>query len=420
MTRKNITVLASYLVGYMYITQYSFSFSEYYNFHRMLFLIIFVAWVELTYYFVGEKPERKVRIEPYFWLFCLICVATVINLDHGYIVRGDGLTEFFAGMFMHSLAIYWVLVRFDILIDGETGRFFLLDLFYGSIIIPIGNCLFREKIILTGGADLLKKGATKKEGKGKILPTVFVIFGSILLLLAVISLLSDTDENFAKIFDNMFLALDFNFYLVDHLYYLIFSIPIGGYLFGLVYGSQNKIRKAATANTIITSVQKFRTINPALLAAIVILFSAVYALYIGLQVSYFIGGFFGELPENFTYAQYARQGFFELCVIMGINLCLLFAVSKLTVKPLRQQKLLKITSLTFLVICMFFAITALSKLILYIDAYWLTALRLLSGWAILVLIVATVLSFITILKPIKAVRVLVYFAVTSFAVFCFI
>ena len=67
-----------------------------------------------------------------------------------------------------------------------------------------------------------------------------------------------------------------------------------------------------------------------------------------LQGRYLFSAFAGIRPEEFTYSQYARQGFFELCDIL-------------------------LSVLTFLIIT-----TAISKMMLYIDAYGLTNKRILT------------------------------------------
>ena len=53
--------------------------------------------------------------------------------------------------------------------------------------------------------------------------------------------------------------------------------------------------------------------------------SVVYLVYLFSQLAYFFNAFRGLLPEgyDFSYAEYARRGFFELCAVAGINLVLL-------------------------------------------------------------------------------------------------
>ena len=64
-----------------------------------------------------------------------------------------------------------------------------------------------------------------------------------------------------------------------------------------------------------------------------VIVSAVYLLFIGLQARYLFSAFFGILPEAYTYAQYARQGFFELCVIALLNASFLIAMNSCAKTP---------------------------------------------------------------------------------------
>lgn len=53
----------------------------------------------------------------------------------------------------------------------------------------------------------------------------------------------------------------------------------------------------------------------------------LYVLFFVSQFPYFLGGFTGELAEGFTYAEYARKGFFELCAVCCINFAVIGIMS---------------------------------------------------------------------------------------------
>lgn len=55
------------------------------------------------------------------------------------------------------------------------------------------------------------------------------------------------------------------------------------------------------------------------------IFGLIYVLFIGLQVTYLFSAFTGNIPQDFTYAEYARRGFFELCYISLCNLGILWS-----------------------------------------------------------------------------------------------
>ncbi len=48
--------------------------------------------------------------------------------------------------------------------------------------------------------------------------------------------------------------------------------------------------------------------------------------YLVSQIVYFFSAFPGFLPENYTYAEYARRGFLELCAVSLVNLTVIAVV----------------------------------------------------------------------------------------------
>lgn len=98
----------------------------------------------------------------------------------------------------------------------------------------------------------------------------------------------------------------------------------------------------------------------------------VYALFCGIQVIYlFTNGLF-ILPEGYTFAEYARRGFFELLAVTILNIILMLLCSAL----FEGSKLLRLL-LTFMTVCTYIMIiSATYRMLLYIGAYHLTFLRL--------------------------------------------
>ncbi len=105
---------------------------------------------------------------------------------------------------------------------------------------------------------------------------------------------------------------------------------------------------------------------------------ACYLLYLFSQLAYFFSAFSGFLPNGeITYAQYARKGFFEMCIIALINLFLVFVV--LLVAKKKDGKVchgIKALATFIAVFTLIIIATAISKMVLYIDVYGMTVLRL--------------------------------------------
>ncbi len=135
------------------------------------------------------------------------------------------------------------------------------------------------------------------------------------------------------------------------------------------------------------------TVNTVLIAVCV-----VYGVYLFSQVAYFAGGFLGILPENFTLAQYARRGFFEMAWLCAINLgilSLLLALSKEKPAPLSTRLL----CLFLAVITLFLIATASGKMLLYIESFALTRLRVLTQVVMVFGALVTILVSIWLFVP---------------------
>lgn len=110
--------------------------------------------------------------------------------------------------------------------------------------------------------------------------------------------------------------------------------------------------------------------------------SLVYLLFCAIQVFYlFLGQ--GSLPEGYTYASYARQGFFQLLWVASFNLAMVLCCLKY-VRPHKYLRLL----LTLVCLCTFIMIASASfRMLLYVRQYHLTYLRVLVLWFLALLFV---------------------------------
>lgn len=125
----------------------------------------------------------------------------------------------------------------------------------------------------------------------------------------------------------------------------------------------------------------------------------LYGAYLFSQLAYFSGGFLGILPEGYTMAEYARRGFFEMAWLSGINLSLILFGSGLVEWQEKLPKATKMLGLFLGAVTLFLIGTASAKMLLYIDGYGLTRLRVLTQAAMLWLAVSTMAVCIRLGKP---------------------
>lgn len=190
---------------------------------------------------------------------------------------------------------------------------------------------------------------------------VLPVFGLLLLLLASAdaafeSLVSSIDLNFTEWFATLLLGVIF----------LLFGFPI---VFTL--SKRTEELKASQKGPYASVLHQ--TFTNTFLGAIALLYLAFCAS----QFSYLSGGFAGVRPEAYTFSEYARRGFGEMCAVCVINLTLLFLSETLTKRT--DGNLPLFTRILHIFICafsLFFVLASFAKMFLYIRTYGLTVLRL--------------------------------------------
>jgi hypothetical protein len=150
------------------------------------------------------------------------------------------------------------------------------------------------------------------------------------------------------------------------------------------------------------------------LAAFLGLLGAAYLFYLFSQLAYFVSAFSGILPKGYTfsYAAYARRGFFELCGVAAINLTLLYLTLLLSRKQDgKLPAVLRVSGAFIDVFTLFLICTAMAKMILYIRQFGTTVLRL--GTSACMLCMAVVFLTLLVRFFVPKVRVLPVAAVTA-------
>ncbi|MEK7615879.1 MAG: DUF4173 domain-containing protein [Patescibacteria group bacterium] len=117
--------------------------------------------------------------------------------------------------------------------------------------------------------------------------------------------------------------------------------------------------------------------------------NTLFLLFILIQLRYLFGGIENITLEGFTYAEYARKGFFELIAVALLSFLLLFAVDKYAERSPRW--------LSSALIAQVFVImaSAFKRLHLYETAYGFTELRL---YSYLVIIFLAIIFFVLVYK----------------------
>ena len=108
----------------------------------------------------------------------------------------------------------------------------------------------------------------------------------------------------------------------------------------------------------------------------------VYLVFCVIQIVYLFMGK-GSLPEGMTYSQYARQGFFQLLFVAVLNLVMVL----MCLKYFREHALLNVFLLLVSLCTYVMLASAVYRMVLYVQQYQLTFLRILVLWFLAMLFV---------------------------------
>jgi hypothetical protein len=107
--------------------------------------------------------------------------------------------------------------------------------------------------------------------------------------------------------------------------------------------------------------------------------TALFALFVVFQFAYFFGGGDQVVAGGTTYAEYAREGFFQLLAVSTLTAALIwFALQRLGRQSGRRQTIFRVVCTLMVLLTGVILVSALKRLGLYEEAYGYTRLRLLS------------------------------------------
>ena len=128
------------------------------------------------------------------------------------------------------------------------------------------------------------------------------------------------------------------------------------------------------------TVKDHRKGQPVIAISATAVIALIYVYFCMIQVVYLFAGY-GTLPDGYTYAQYARQGFFQLLFICLMNLALVL----IGLGFFKESKVLKGILLVISLCTFIMTASSAYRMLLYISVYYLTFLRIFVLWALAVI-----------------------------------
>lgn len=391
-----------------------------------IFALVFIAiaFVIVKLFFTGNMRTGTVVSSGYYH----IIVAVMGMLTLFYIGKKPNPTQWC--IFGTSIAFCAV----PFFSSTVTVRF--LSWVYAAIML----CLFAYSFSRKG--DIFSKGAVSRiaeavvatpfqkfsagpksigtvfsKGRSKVKVILYVLVGLIISLpvtFVCVYMLSNADENFDRIAGGIarFMSNDIGANIIT----LIFSLPLAFLLFGYLANTKER-EEIKEHNGSVTAVVPVAMVCSAITPILV-----SYILFFICQLPYFLGAFTGVLPEGYSFSEYARSGFFELCVVCFINFFILILANIFSKdredgkKPVALRVFLSILCVSSLILI----VSALSKMLLYIGELGLTEKRFYTSWFMLALAIVFIIELIREIKPsISAVKLQIAGFSVMLALLCF-
>ena len=161
--------------------------------------------------------------------------------------------------------------------------------------------------------------------------------------------------------------------------------------------------------TVIMNIIKNRTTNDkekplikldnSIVSTVLIMVNIVFTLFIFSELSKLLGNFL-QLPIEYTYAEYAREGFFQLLIVTIINFSIiLFFLYKTNI--IKENKTIKRLTLLLIIFTIILIFNSYYRMYLYMNEFGFTILR---SQVVLFLTMELILSLIIIKKIISGLK----------------
>ena len=398
--------LLSYPLAWFYTRWVLFAGTDSCRWSMPAFAVLYLLGVSL----LARAQTRPALRESLFWAVCWLvqCLAIALYGAHDVMWLWQWLA-------WHATAVYWTMCRTGMLAAGKSGIWAPLDLLLGVTALPWRDFLLRARTLLHGaGACLRRAGsASRRRAAGGVFSAVVAL----VLCMFAWNQLAAVDGNFARLADRLLGWLDLSFIGPDDVLYLVLSLPVGAWLFGLAGGGLRRTAPPVPDSALQKALAMLPRLPGSTGYVVPGALCAVYTLFFALQAWEFAAALGSGALTAAAASDFAVTGFWELCSILLLDFAVLAALELLG-GPLRAPGKRRLLLTLFSGYGLAFALLAAAKLGAYIWLYGPTPRRVLSGWFLAVLAVWCALALVWLWRPVPAARIGVLVLAGSFALLC--
>ncbi len=298
------------------------------------FLVLTIEYL----YFIKDKIVNKKII----YLLVLSLIVILSNI----FIKVDGIN-----LILNVIAIPFLLSTSFFYLTNKNYELNRNSLYWIFYIIPEG---------LLKNLELLK---SKKEKKTSLANIILGICIGTLFAIVILSLLMDADKYFMAFIDNIKNIINFNMIIKNIILLCIYFICLFSIFINILKIKDKKVDKITINhqdNTTLTIILSFVNL--------------VFVLFIISEISKITTNFL-KIPIEYTYAEYAREGFFQLMAITAINFAIII-YHLYFIDNLKECKTIKNLIISLIIFSIILIFNSYYRLFLYINHYGFTILRL--------------------------------------------
>lgn len=304
---------------------------------------------------------RAFRVKPSRWALLLLVITAALSAQYAFI--SFSAVTLLCGPMLAVLLPLTATALFDTGLD-LSGRHTVFDYLNAAFVRPFSNL----------GA--IFRCCSGKRGNFKVLAGLLIAFP----FFAAAVLLLGSDAAFSALLSRLFARAAME-RLPGDIARALFGALISVYLFGMAYGARCTRGFGITGERADRINESMKRLPQATAVTALAALAALYLFYLSTQLIYLVSAFRSVLPAGYGLAEYARAGFFELCLVAFMNILLTAGVRAFT-SPSQAVKWLATGILLFsLILCG----TVTAKIFLYIGSWGLTMLRLMALFAVAVI-----------------------------------
>ncbi len=326
--------------------------------------LLAIALEGILFYFFRE-PEKPLNKASIYLTFPIMLLAL------SYFLHYNPSTHFITWLTIIGL----LCIQIILLADIEVSGIFSFDMLSKSVVNLIGKP-FSNFVIPLNSFTILKNNKSKT-----LANSIYIFIGlaiAIPIAAILMGLFMSADAVFADSIQMVidYFGLDFTVAFWDIILGCLFGLFFAAMLLGLKYSD----KKQAPATKIGDNIESI------IIGTFLTIINVFIIIFVVFQFVYLFGGTVNITASDMTYAEYARRGFFELSTASGIIFAVALFVLIMTKK--KADKLPLWIQLSTVCLCLsnvVLLISAMKRMLLYVDVYGLSIKRVLTLWFMLII-----------------------------------